>query len=288
MPVNKSVPLRAFTLVEVLALLAIITLLTTMLLPALAKGRVKDKSIVCQRNTKELAIAWQLYASNFNDQFCNNFVIPDTLDTIQSRRLQNWANNVMTWAISGVDGNSVTNLDLAKSGALSKYASDPLYIYKCPADNFLSSAQTRAGWTTRLRSKSMNILFGRNDSLSSSATGRSWVDAGAYRQFLKLSDLPNPDQTWVTIDEHADSINDGVFINSSNPNAATWGDIPASYHNGAVSIAFADGHIELHRWHGATSTIRVSYSYPNLKTFNALDKEDYRWLFSRIGFIPYK
>jgi hypothetical protein len=32
-----------------------------------------------------------------------------------------------------------------------------------------------------------------------------------HRQFLKQTDVPNPAMTWVTLDEHPDTINDGFF-----------------------------------------------------------------------------
>ena len=40
--------------------------------------------------------------------------------------------------------------------------------------------------------------------------------------------------------------NDGYFINKAY--VWKWLDLPASYHNGATSFAFADGHSDIHRW----------------------------------------
>jgi hypothetical protein len=37
--------------------------------------------------------------------------------------------------------------------------------------------------------------------------------------------------TWVTVDEHPDTINDGFFI--VDINASQWGDGVASYHRGS-------------------------------------------------------
>jgi len=58
--------------------------------------------------------------------------------------------------------------------------------------------------------------------------------------------------TWVTVDEHPRSINDGFFCVDMNfyPNLATaqLPDAPASYHNGACGFSFADGHAEIHSW----------------------------------------
>ena len=52
-------------------------------------------------------------------------------------------------------------------------------------------------------------------------------------------------------DEHPDSINDAAFFS---PFAGGWADLPASYHNGAGGIAFADGHSEIKRWMDSRTT----------------------------------
>jgi prepilin-type processing-associated H-X9-DG protein len=72
------------------------------------------------------------------------------------------------------------------------------------------------------------------------------VNSPHYRQFLKLGDFPSTTGIFVFVDEHPDSINDGYFLNR----AATgeWTDLPASYHDGAANLSFADGHAEVHRW----------------------------------------
>jgi len=113
-------------------------------------------------------------------------------------------------------------------------------------------------------------------------TGESWGFAG-YRQFLKQSDVPSPAMTWVTLDEHPDSINDGFFI--TNPSTPHWEDIPASYHNGACGFSFADGHAEVHKWLSATSKYPVQYRYPATKNFDAAGKQDMRWYADRLQLI---
>jgi len=52
--------------------------------------------------------------------------------------------------------------------------------------------------------------------------------------------------TFVFIEEHPDTINDGFFVNSWDDNK--WGNLPASYHSGSANLHYADGHIESHRW----------------------------------------
>jgi len=69
------------------------------------------------------------------------------------------------------------------------------------------------------------------------------------REFRKQTDImaPAPAKCWVMIDENPGSINDGWFV--CDPNQATvWVDVPASYHNNAGGLSFADGHAEIKRW----------------------------------------
>jgi prepilin-type processing-associated H-X9-DG protein len=50
----------------------------------------------------------------------------------------------------------------------------------------------------------------------------------------------------VFIDENPWGINDGFFV--CDPAVAVWVDYPASYHNGAGGLSFADGHAEIKKW----------------------------------------
>jgi prepilin-type processing-associated H-X9-DG protein len=71
----------------------------------------------------------------------------------------------------------------------------------------------------------------------------------ALRDFRKSTDLtaPGPSMTFVFLDENPSVIDDGYFV--CDPNQANfWANVPASYHNNAGGISFADGHAEIRRW----------------------------------------
>ena len=92
--------------------------------------------------------------------------------------------------------------------------------------------------------------------------------------------IGKPSDTWVTIDENPASINDGWFV--CDPRATAWVDIPATYHNAAGGISFADGHSDIKKWKdpaitAATAVIGVSAKdkmpgYPNGRDLSFLQE----------------
>jgi prepilin-type processing-associated H-X9-DG protein len=69
---------------------------------------------------------------------------------------------------------------------------------------------------------------------------------------------PGPADTWVFMDEHPNSIDDTLLYADVEPTAVQNGtgqftELPASYHNKACGVTFADGHVEIHKWQSPQS-----------------------------------
>ena len=110
-PVSRTLGLarkaggKGFTLIELLVVIAIIAILSAIVLPALARAKERAQAILCLNNTKQLTLAWQLYADDFDGMLPYNLVMTPNPAT---RTSLNWVNNVMTWDLSSDNTNPAT------------------------------------------------------------------------------------------------------------------------------------------------------------------------------------
>jgi prepilin-type N-terminal cleavage/methylation domain-containing protein/prepilin-type processing-associated H-X9-DG protein len=235
-----------FTLIELLVVIAIIAILAGLLLPALSKAKAKAQGIMCMSNTKELMLAWRLYAEDSDDKVVEGY--GSKYGYVGTSSLDFDGANASNWDV---------NQDIAK-GPLWEPCGKAAGVWKCPSDQSMVRPATgprRGQLVSRVRSISMNNFVGGNGELAflSGWTQDGWP-AGVWRVFRKQSEMidPGPAMTWVFLDEREDSMNDGFWCTqmSGYPNlATTWiVDYPASYHNRAAGFSFADGHSEIRKW----------------------------------------
>jgi prepilin-type N-terminal cleavage/methylation domain-containing protein/prepilin-type processing-associated H-X9-DG protein len=262
-----------FTLIELMIVVAIIGILAALLLPALTRSKSRAQAIFCMSNNKQLALAWTMYSGDNNEQLVYNLGGDAKSRGFAPPQEPNWVNNIMDWTLSPDN----TNTAFVNTSMLGSYASYAPAIYRCPADKALSDAQKSAGWTARTRSISMNAMVGNPGALLQNGTN---VNNPYYRQFLKEADIREPSMTFVFLDEHPDSINDGYFLN--NPYELEWIDLPASYHDGGGSFSFADGHTEIHRWlSDSTKPPARPYAAPLPSSIREADRADFDWVIRR-------
>jgi prepilin-type N-terminal cleavage/methylation domain-containing protein len=242
---------QGFTLIELLVVIAIIAILAALLLPTLASAKKQAQGTQCINNSKQLLLAWTVYASDFKDVLAYNIAGYVATD------------NVGGW-VDGIESptsSDSANVALMMQGQIGPYAKNPA-IYHCPADQSTATFQVISivngkpsigpGTFPRVRSYAMNFAVG-----DKSILGTNWaIYPLTWPNFFKMNDFKVTTKTWVFADEDPITMNDGFLCPPGNTGSTTsdgasttdWSDLPASFHDNACGFAYADGHSEIHEW----------------------------------------
>ncbi|MGH7976114.1 MAG: H-X9-DG-CTERM domain-containing protein [Limisphaerales bacterium] len=221
--------LTAFTLIELLIVIAVIGILAALLFPALSQARSRALTITCINNLKQLEECCFLYGADNNDFLPPNQV-GGFVSAASSTNSPSIADNTNSWC-PGIAPLDRTTYNL-EQGNLFPYNKSPA-IYHCPADR-----STVNGYPDLLRTRSfcMDISINSPDANTT------------YHKYAEIFQPP-PARLFVFIDTQESDIWDATFgiFSPASYWAGYWLDLPADRHQQGANISFADGHVE--HWH---------------------------------------
>jgi prepilin-type N-terminal cleavage/methylation domain-containing protein/prepilin-type processing-associated H-X9-DG protein len=280
MKMQKGSETKGFTLIELLVVIAIIAILAALLLPALSRAKTEAVSTQCLSNKKQMQLSWAMYVNDFNDYLPINSDQSEPY-TVGGVTMQDWCEGIEDWTTSTVNTNYQYLIN-PKVSSLGSYNANSYNIYWCPADSFLSPQQHASHWEHRCRSIAMDAAVGAGTKYN----GFSF--SSTFWWAVKSANLiaPGPAMTWVFIDEHPDSIDDEIlYIDPlETSGTGTFTELPASLHNQACGVSFADGHAEMHKWVNAETIHPVTYTV--IDQVNVTLNVDLAWLAQRTARAP--
>jgi prepilin-type N-terminal cleavage/methylation domain-containing protein/prepilin-type processing-associated H-X9-DG protein len=197
---------KAFTLIELLTVIAIIGILAAILIPVVGKVRESARQAVCGSNIRQLSIAMLLFADE------NNGVLPTTGSTAQGEQPTDW----ILWR---------RNEDELRLSPIVSYIGNTFQpeIYRCPSDERVADPANRPTYA---------YSFTMNRALDPQSPGRAGPSVRGH-----IENIPDPSRIVMLVEE--DTPNDSSAW-LENPE-----DELTQRHGGRGHVSFVDGHVEL-------------------------------------------
>jgi prepilin-type N-terminal cleavage/methylation domain-containing protein/prepilin-type processing-associated H-X9-DG protein len=225
----------AFTLIELLVVIAIIAILAAILFPVFAQAREKARQTACLSNLKQIGLGIQMYLQDYEG------VYPQAVDGAYVQ----WYNMVLPYI---KNGETWEGLSYGRGG-----------VFNCPSfpndtgqgqnygchdalfvNNWGNPSPTRPAF-------SETVMDAPADKIIVAEKGRNGAD-WSWESFLVLQDWwADSVLTGGVYDPAKDNSRRSITVtndrDSARPNTPWEGGHTVRYrHNGAVNVAFADGH----------------------------------------------
>lgn len=260
---GRSKTFRAFTLIELLVVIAIIAILAAMLLPALAKAKIKAQSAACLSNEKQLATAWIMYASDNQDRIVNFDTAKNASGDIPWRYQSPNPIPVVAPGTSGQDKDKLFLQEGYKQGALYQYAPN-VDVLHCPGDE-----REKVPYNASPSGPPGSYAHGSY----SGSGGLNGIVYAPDTALTKQSLIKHPTERFLWVEENdprGENLSSWAMKPGTVPSFtdAAFVDSVAAWHGRTSTFSWADGHAESHKWLD-TPTITFALSSDPQKYYNS-------------------
>lgn len=212
----------AFTLIELLIVIAIIAILMAILMPALSLARDQARRIHCIHNVKTLSMAWFMYKDDNDGRLVGG--MPQYEDQAP------WVRLPPNWQTTGIEEKK----KYIKKGLMWPYVKE-INVYRCPSDQRKKVAHYKYAF------RSFSIAGGLN--------GVRHTGGWEIIPCINYGDIKRPTTKYVFVEE-ADprGVNLGSWV--LYPKRKEWVDPFAIWHSkNRSTLGWADGHAGMQRWY---------------------------------------
>ena len=260
--------ITAFTLIELLVVIAVIAILAALLLPALSRAKDHARRIHCVSNQKQLVLTWAMYPLDNHELLALNG------GEMGIRK------DPYLWVYGGNHGDpqTLTNslyLVGPQYALFSPYLRNP-ELYKCPGDRSLWPVGGKS--VRELRSYSMNSYI----ATPLANIERPLSVSPSYRMYMKSAAIAMdlPAKRFVFMDVHPGNIcTPGFGVDMSLGRIIHY---PSTVHRSSGVIAFADGHVESHKWLDPRTNRRLPGPAQYIGHDDAVaNNQDIKWIVER-------
>ena len=202
----------AFTLLELLVVIAIIAVLAALLLPVLSRAKQRAGAATCTNNLRQLGLGFVLYRENHND----TFPAPGSA-SVYGPQPEDW----IWWH---------TGRDINQSAIVPYISKFNPKLFSCPQDAAAGSLSQRYPYSYSFNSWDLDGEI--NPGMSSIIT----QDRKLYA--FKASQVKNPAGKIMLVDEDRKTIDDSRW-------APDYDNLISERHNRRGVVSFADGHAQV-------------------------------------------
>ncbi|MEN6577822.1 MAG: prepilin-type N-terminal cleavage/methylation domain-containing protein [Phycisphaerales bacterium] len=217
---------NAFTLIELLVVIAIIAILMAILMPALNRAREQGKRANCLGNLKQMTLAWNLYADDYDGKIMSG-----------STSLGTSNRDGVCWVYYTENADQETAYENLRRGLIFTYAPN-VKLYKCPTG-------VRGEFITYAIPDSMNGYY---------------AISGAEKQIKRLrTQIKNVTDQIIFLDEGRLSPSSWTIWY----NQERWWDQITARHGDGTNFGFGDGHSEYWKWKDSRTldVAKAEYNY---------------------------